>query len=82
MTVISSKDFAINQEKYFDMALNEQIVVQRDDYMFHIRCSNFDTMIKEQAILEPDDDLRRAIPLEKVRDSIVDYIHKKHAKAI
>ena len=82
MTIVSSKEFAINQEKYFDMALNEQIFVHRDDYMFHIMCSPFDTAIKEQAILEPDDDLRRAIPLEEVRDRIVDYIHKKHAKAI
>jgi len=64
------------------MALNEQIFVQKDDYMFHIMCSNFDPIIKGQAILAPDDDLRRAIPLEEVRDKIVDYIHKKHAKAI
>ena len=75
MTVISSKDFAINQEKYFDMALNEQIVVQRDDYMFHIRCSNFDTMIKEQAILEPDDDLRSAITKEEFKERAHGIIH-------
>ena len=34
MTVISSKEFSINQEKYFDLALNEQVFVQRGDYMF------------------------------------------------
>ena len=34
MTVVSSKEFSINQEKYFDLALNEQIFIQRGDYMF------------------------------------------------
>jgi len=29
--------------------------------------------------LEPDDDLRRAIPLEEVRDNIVRYMHTKQA---
>jgi hypothetical protein len=42
MTVVSSKDFAINQEKFFDLALDEQIVVKRGDNMFHITCSNND----------------------------------------
>ena len=83
MTVVSSKDFAINQEKYLDLALNEQVFIQRNDNIFHIRCSTFDTVnTKEQAILEPDDDLRRAIPLEEVRDRVIDYIHKKHANRI
>jgi hypothetical protein len=28
----------------------------------------------------PDDDLRRAITMDEVRDSVIDYIRKKHAK--
>jgi len=34
MTVISSKEFNTNQEKYFDLALNEQVFIQRGGYMF------------------------------------------------
>jgi len=83
MTVVNITDFATNQEKYLDMALNEQVFIQRGDYMFHILCSNFDAVnTQEQAILEPDEDLRRAIPLEEVRDRVIDYIHRKHAKAV
>ena len=79
MTVISSREFAANQKRYFDLALNEQVYVKRGDYMFHITCSNYETVNKKQKVLEPDDDLRRAIPLEEVRDRVIDYIRRKHA---
>jgi hypothetical protein len=65
MTVVSTKEFNTNQEKYFDMALDEQVFVKNGDYMYHLICSNIDT-VKEQAILEPDDDLRNAITAEEL----------------
>ena len=65
MRVVSTKEFNANQEKYFDMAIDEKIFVKRGDYMFNIICSNIDT-IKEQEILEPDDDLRNAITAEEL----------------
>ena len=34
MTVISSNEFKTNQEKYFDLALNERIFIKRGGYMF------------------------------------------------
>ena len=37
MTIVSSKDFAANQEKYFDLALNEQLIIQRGDNMFIVQ---------------------------------------------
>ena len=37
MTVVSSKDFAANQERYFDLALNEQLIIQRGDNMFIVQ---------------------------------------------
>ena len=80
MTIVSTKEFNTHQDKYFDMAIDEQVFVKRGNYMFHINCSNLDTVkIKEQTILEPDDDLRRAIPMTEVRDRVLDYIRKKHA---
>jgi len=80
MTVVSTMEFNTNQEKYFDLALDEQVFVKRGDYLYHLACSNIDSVnIKKQAILEPDDDLRRAIPMEEVRDRVIDYIRKKHA---
>jgi len=77
MTVVSTKEFSANQEKYFDMALDEQVFVKRGDYMFHIICSNIDAIsMKEQAILEPDDDLRNAITKEEFKKRAHNIIHK------
>ena len=81
MTVVSSKEFLSNGKKYFDLALNEQVFVKRGDYMFHIICSNYDTATKrEQKILQPDDDLRRAITGKEFRKSAMEIVEKVHYK--
>ena len=71
MTVVSTKEFNANQEMYFDMAIEEQVFVQRGDFMFHIRCSNVD-VVNEQPIFEPDNDLREAITAEELIKRIHD----------
>ena len=81
MTIVSSKDFQTNQKKYFDMAINEQIYVQQDDYMFHIICSNFDTVkVIEQKILKPDDNLHRGITKEEFKAGARKIVDKIFAK--
>ena len=80
MTVVSSKEFISNEDKYFDLALNEQVFVKRGDYMFHIICSNYNTAAKrEQKILQPDDNLRRAITMDELRESAHAHIDKLFA---
>ena len=37
-------------------------------------------VFREQQILEPDDDLRRAITMDELRDKIVTHIHELYAK--
>jgi len=75
MTVISSKEFVNNQEKYFDMALNEQVYVQResDNAVFVISRD-------KKGYLKPDDDLRRAITADELLKGIHEDIHKMFAK--
>jgi hypothetical protein len=34
MTIVNSKDFITNEDTYFDMAMNEEVFVQRDNIMF------------------------------------------------
>jgi len=74
MTIISSKEFASNQEKYFDIALNEQIYVQResDNVMFVLSRD-------KKEYLEPDDDLRRAITFDVLLERTYEDIHKMFA---
>jgi hypothetical protein len=71
MTVVNSKEFVINEDKYFDLAMNEQVFVQRDNMMFIITRANVNNKKKR---LKPDDELSRALTgdelLERVYKSI------------
>ena len=40
MEVINSKEFAINQEKFYDMALKEQVVIKRGNNIFYLTSAN------------------------------------------
>ena len=76
MTVVSTKEFNANQEKYFDMALSEEIFVRRDNVMFIVTRAND----KQKKYLAPDDDLRNAISIDELRESAHNHIHKLFAK--
>ncbi len=75
MTVVSTKEFNTNQKKYFDLALHDHVIIKRGRNRYRLVVDETKRKYKT-----PDDDLRRAIPMEEVRDSIIDYIRKKHAK--
>ena len=36
MTVVSSKEFVSNDDKYFDMAVNEELCIKRGNNMFYL----------------------------------------------
>jgi len=36
MTLVSSKEFVSNGNKYFDLALNEQVAIKRGKNIFHL----------------------------------------------
>jgi hypothetical protein len=79
MTVVSSKDFAINQDKYLDMAVNGNVCIKRGENMFYLSYAPVEAPYPEQEISEPDEDLRNAIPMTEVRDRVIDYIRRKNA---
>jgi len=82
MTVISSTEFATNQEKYFDLALEEQVFIQKGDNVFLLIYKGMDDMnIYHDAsvyedVLEPDDDFRRAITGEQLLEMLHEDIHQ------
>ena len=71
MTVVSSKEFVTNQEKYFDMALNEHVYIKKGDNMYIFTRKN-----DEDEYLEPDEDLRRAITMDELLVGALEDIHK------
>ena len=78
MTVVSSKEFAINDDKYFDLAMKEQVFVQRDNIMFIVTRANEN---KKKKRLKPDNELQRALTgdelLERVYVSLDKFFDKK-----
>lgn len=76
MTVVSSKDFATNHEMYFNMAVDEQVVVKKGNYNFYLICEPIiNENVPEQVVLKPDDDLRRAITANELLSGIYEDIH-------
>jgi len=78
MTIVSTKEFNTNQEKYFDMAVNEDVCIKSDQYLFHLICKPVDT-IDKQVTLQPDDDFRRAITKDELLKGIYEDIAKRFA---
>jgi hypothetical protein len=79
MTVVSSKEFVSNQKRYFDLAVNEKLLIKRGKNVFHLICTNVDTN-EEQAYLQPDDDLRNAITMDELLERTYGAIDKFFAK--
>jgi len=77
MTVVSSKEFVAHQEKYFDMALEERVMIQKGDNMFIIQ--NFVPHDEPDVIFEPDDDFYESITMDELRESAHKHIHKLFA---
>ncbi|MDR2146661.1 MAG: hypothetical protein LBE91_09425 [Tannerella sp.] len=72
MTVVSSMDFATDQERYFDLAMTEQVFVQRGNVLFTVTRAN----ALENKYLEPDGDLHWAITGEELMTGIFEDMEK------
>ena len=75
MTVVSTQDFVANHNRYFDLAIDEQVVVKHGNYRFNIVCD----IEPPQKILQPDENLCRAITAEELVKGIHEDIRRKFA---
>ena len=81
MTIIGSKEFAINQEKYFDLAIDEDVCIKRDRDMFHLTCNPVeDISVKGRVYYEPDEDFYRSITMDEVREKVLEFIDELDKK--
>ena len=81
MMIVNSRDFAINQEKYFDMAKNEDVCIKRGMGMFHLIYQPVERY-PEQVILKPDDNLQNAITADELLERVHEDIRNKFAMRI
>ena len=78
MTVVSSQEFVANQDKYFKLALSEQVFVKKGEDMFVFTHSNGNH--HEDIIFQPDEDFYRSITMEEVRDKLHGVLDKLYAQ--
>ncbi|MCL2072395.1 MAG: hypothetical protein FWH18_00580 [Marinilabiliaceae bacterium] len=60
--------------------MNEIDGIPLGDCMFQLVLKSLERQYTTQPILEPDDDLRKAITMEELRQSAHNHIHKLFAK--
>ena len=54
MTVVSSKEFSSNEDKYFDLAVDNEVFIKRGKNVFHLICTTVDGNINDED--DPDDE--------------------------
>ena len=76
MTVISSKEFAANQTRYYNLAQNEQLGIKRGKNMYHLKYINGHNANEYDEISDPDEDLNRAISADEFNNRCLKFIDK------
>ena len=78
MQVVSSAEFATQQEKFFLMAHHQRVLVQSGNYTYRIMP---EPTVTEPAIFEPDEDFHNSISMEDVRERLHKVVDKLYAKS-
>ena len=77
MTIVNSKEFALNQKRYFDLAVNEDVLIKRGKSRFRLAYTNEkNTKSNGNAYSELDSDFDRAISAEAFREKLVVALEK------
>ncbi len=78
MITVSNSEFFANPEMYFDYAREkDEVRVEKGHEVYHIV---YETPTLKQPVLEPDDDLRRAISGEEFKQRALETVEKVHRK--
>ena len=64
MTIVGSKEFATDQERYFDLAVSEDVCIKRGESMFHLTCNPVEEI--NRVYYEPDEDFYRSITMDEL----------------
>ncbi len=78
MRTISTREFTANPDRYFDMAREQGVCIQKGSEMFHLLYAPAADL--QPPLLEPDDDFHRALTAEEFRKSVVEVVEKVHRK--
>ncbi len=77
MTVVSSREFASNQSKYYNLAVNDVVFIKRGKNMFRLMCTSEEkTPVRKRVYYEPDEDFYRSISAGEFREKLVESMAK------
>ena len=79
MLVVSMREFRANQRKYLGLAKKgeELILKSRENGSFALTpITEFTTLIPKEYVLEPDEDLKRAITGEQLLEKLIPRVEK------
>ena len=76
MIVVSTHEFKTNQDKYLDMALDEEICIKKGDNMFSVQYLVPNN--EPDVVCEPDDDFYRSITGEEFKKRALEIVEKVH----
>jgi hypothetical protein len=77
MRTISNNEFSAHPDLYLDMARDQDVMVKKGRDLFHII---YASPADRQPILEPDDDLRRAITIDELLTGVKEDLREMFAK--
>lgn len=83
MIIVSSREFRDKQALYFDrIDSGEEILVQRGKNKSYkiVPVTDVDTVISKKFLLEPDEDLKRAIPFEEFAEGAKKHIRELYSQ--
>jgi len=78
MTAITSKEFMVNQKKYFDLAIKEDVLIKRGRNRFHLIHSKANDTSEYDEILEPDEEFYKALTAEEFKEKALKMVEKVH----
>jgi len=70
MVTVTTKEFNANSQKYFSMAVNSEVCIRDDNYMFQLTGNR----IEPDVILQPDDAFYRSITADELLKGIYEDI--------
>ena len=82
MTLVNSNEFALNQQRYLNLARKEDVCIQNDEEgMYHLMYRPIErTDSKEPMYFEPDEDFYRSITMDefliRVKEDLRDIFKK------
>jgi hypothetical protein len=77
MKTISNREFVANPELYLGMATEQDVRITKGRRVFHLTCEPEHDL---QPVLQPDDELRRAITCEELLRRIDEDLDRKWAE--